>query len=62
VTVPFPLAWPLGMPRAKSHKASQFKTSLTKALDNVRGSIRLFGSDSGRPVTNVVISSNASIG
>lgn len=62
MTVPFPLAWPLGMPRASSRKSSQFKTSLTKALENVRDSIRLFGSDSGRPVSNVVISSNASLG
>lgn len=62
MTVPFPLAWPQGMPRASSRKSSQFKTSLTKALENVRDSIRLFGSDSGRPVTDVVISSNASLG
>ncbi|MEN5084316.1 J domain-containing protein [Bosea sp. TWI1241] len=62
MTVPFPLVWPIGFPRAKSRRSSQFKTSLAGALKNVQGSLRLFGSDSGRAVTNVVISSNVSLG
>lgn len=62
MTTPYPLNWPLGMPRAKSRRSSQFKTSLPKALDNVETSLRLFGSDSGRPVSNLVISSNVSLG
>lgn len=62
MTVPYPLNWPLGFPRAKNHRASQFKTSLAGALKNVQDSLRLFGNDSGKPVTNVVISSNVSLG
>lgn len=62
MTVAYPLAWPHGFPRAKSQKASQFKTSLAGALNNVQDSLRLFGNDSGKPITNVVISSNVSLG
>jgi hypothetical protein len=62
LTIPFPLAWPLGIPRAKSRKTSQFKASLTTALENVRNSLRLFAADSSTAVTNVVISSNVSLG
>ncbi|PZU87876.1 MAG: J domain-containing protein [Chelatococcus sp.] len=62
MTTPFPLAWPALMPRAASRRSSQFKTGLGGALKNVRESLRLFGNDSGRPVTDVVISSNVSLG
>ncbi|PZU95509.1 MAG: J domain-containing protein [Chelatococcus sp.] len=59
---PFPLCWPSGASRAKSRRSSQFKTGLSGALKNVRDSIRLFGNDSGRSVTEVIISSNVSLG
>lgn len=62
MTVPYPLNWPIGFPRSKSPKSSQFKTSLAGALKNVQDSLRLFGNDSGKPVANVVISSNVSLG
>jgi hypothetical protein len=35
---------------------------LSKALDNVERSLRLFGTDSGKPVKDVVLSSNVTLG
>jgi hypothetical protein len=57
-----PLTWPTMFPRAKSRQAGSFKTSLPAALKNVQNSIRLFGSDSGKRVEQLVISSNVSLG
>jgi hypothetical protein len=58
----YPLSWPEGFPRAKVRDAGRFKTSLAGALKNATDSLRLFGSDSGRAVTNVVLSSNVTLG
>jgi hypothetical protein len=58
----YPLCWPPGFPRTKTPGKSQFKTGLQAALTNVRTSLRLFGDDSGQAVTNLVISSNVSLG
>lgn len=55
---PFPLSWPDGLPRTERHVSSQFRTTLSGALKNVRESLRLFGVDSGKPVAEVVLSSN----
>lgn len=62
MTTPFPLAWPHGAPREKSPRTSQFRTSLAGALKNVQDSLILFGNDSGQKVTDIVISSNVSLG
>jgi hypothetical protein len=63
VIPPFPLQWPEGFPRyAASRGAGSFKTGLSTALNNVRDSLRLFGSDSGRPVADIVITSNVTLG
>lgn len=60
---PFPLAWPDHIPRWKGARQSgQFRTSLEGAMKNVEDSLRRFGSDSGKPVKNVVISSNVTLG
>lgn len=60
---PYPLAWPDGFPRnSGSRHAGAFKTGLTAALKNVRDSLRLFGQDSGRAVTEVSITSNVTLG
>lgn len=60
---PFPLAWPEGFPRYSGARgAGAFKTSLSGALSNVRDSLRLFGQDSGRAVSDVVITSNVTLG
>lgn len=58
----FPLAWPETMPRCKYREPGQFKTSLPAALDNVERSLKLFGQNSGKPVTGIILSSNCSLG
>lgn len=58
----YPLSWPEGFPRAKFREAGKFKTSLPAALENVRTSLRLFGSDSGKAVSDVILSSNVTLG
>lgn len=55
---PYPLAWPEGLPRNERHSSSSFRTGLNGALKNVKESLRLFGSDTGKPVSEVVLSSN----
>ena len=62
MTAAYPLTWPENFPRSTRREAGQFKTSLAKALANVEGSLRLFGRDSGKPVSNVVLSSNVTLG
>jgi len=59
VTIPaFPLHWPDGLPRTERKASSQFRTTLSAALKNVKGSLELFGRDSGKKVTDIVLSSN----
>lgn len=58
----YPLQWPEGFPRTRAPEKGAFKTSLGGALDNVESSLRLFGKDSGKPVSNVVLSSNVTLG
>ena len=58
MTVPYPLAWPAGVPRSQGKAASQFKTGLSTALKNVKSALQLFAKDSGKTVTDVVLSSN----
>lgn len=58
----FPLCWPDTMPRRTARDTGAFKTGLPGALKNVSDSLRLFGQDSGKPVSNVVISSNVTLG
>lgn len=57
---PYPLCWPDTMPRTSPDKRrrSAFKTTLAGAIKNVETSLRLFGQDSGKPVTNVSATSN----
>lgn len=60
---PYPLQWPDTMPRFKSaRQPGQFKTSLSGAMKNVSDSLRRFAADSGKPLGNVVISSNVTLG
>lgn len=58
----YPLSWPEAFPRSKSREAGKFKTSLPAALKNVQDSLRLFGADSGRAVSNIILSSNVTLG
>ncbi len=54
----YPLRWPDGLPRTENKVGSQFKTGLSSALNNVENSLRLFGQDSRKPVTGIILSSN----
>lgn len=58
----YPLQWPAGSPRSQKRTGSQFKTSLSKALNNVEESIRRFGSDTGKNISSIVLSSNCALG
>lgn len=61
--IPYPLQWPDTIPRwSKPREAGSFRTSLPGAIKNVQGSLKLFASDSGKPLTSVVISSNVTLG
>lgn len=62
MTTAYPLTWPQGWPRTKAPGTSQFRTSISGALNNVQDSIRRFASDSGKKVESVVISSNVTLG
>lgn len=62
MTQAYPLTWPDSWPRTKTPGKSQFKTSISAALNNVQDSLRRFGSDSGKKIEAVVISSNVTLG
>ena len=62
MTAAYPLQWPDAIPRAAKRETGSFRTELNPALKNVEESLRLFGVDSGRPVTEVVLSSNVTLG
>lgn len=58
----YPLSWPSGFPRSHSREYGRFKSSFNSARDNVEGSLRKFATDSRKVVSNLVISSNQTIG
>lgn len=57
----YPLTWPDHIPRTERRSTSQFRTQLNGALSNVRKSLSAFGSDSGKKIENVIISSNVTL-
>lgn len=59
---PYPVQWPEGQRRSERRRDSQFRTSLSKAMENVHRSLTKFGEDSGAKVTDIMITSNAAIG
>lgn len=58
----FPLTWPDNFPRSSKREKSRFQTSLVGALKNVTNSLQAFGRDSGKAVTDIVLSSNCALG
>lgn len=62
MTTAYPLTWPTTIARSATRGRHTFKASLTQALANVRTSLTLFGKDSGKPIGNLVISSNVTLG
>ena len=59
---PYPLTWPDHIDRATKREKSQFRTELPGAIKNVQTSLKLFATDSGKALTDVVISSNVTLG
>lgn len=62
MTAPYPLAWPEELPRTGGSQRSKFRTQLAGAMQNVRQSLRLFATETGGVVSNVVIRSNFTLG
>lgn len=62
MTSAYPLSWPPHIPRSRYRETAKFKVTLAVALENVQRSLRMFGKDSGKSVTNLVISSNCALG
>lgn len=64
MTQAYPLTWPQGIERTPRERraASTFKTALDPALKNVTNSLRRFGEATGKRVTDVVISTNYTLG
>jgi len=57
----YPLLWPEGQRRTQARIKSQFRTKLDGAVKNVQDSLRLFGEDSGKALSGLVVTSNASM-
>lgn len=57
-----PLQWPDIIPRCKVREKGRFDTTIARALGNVETSLRRFGSDSGKPLRDIVLSSNCTLG
>ncbi|MBT2326058.1 J domain-containing protein [Variovorax paradoxus] len=58
----FPLSWPATIPRSQEREKGKFQTTLAGALKNVDTSLQRFANDSGKDLTNIVISSNVTLG
>lgn len=58
MTTSYPLSWPPGFPRTKIREKGQFRTDYDSALRNVQRALRQFMNDSGKPISNPVLSSN----
>lgn len=60
----YPLCWPDGVARtpASKRRRSAFKVTLPRAVADLKDSLRLFGADTGSPVSGAVISSNVTLG
>ena len=62
MTAAYPLQWPPGIPRAPRREKGRFRTALATAINRVKASLAGFAKDSGKVLSNIVISSNASLG
>lgn len=61
MTTAYPLAWPQGFPRTLTRTTSKLRTSLPGAIGNLQSEMRLFGRDSGKAVSSIVVSSNVTL-
>jgi hypothetical protein len=58
----YPLSWPQGFARSKYRETGRFRSNWNAARENVEKSLELFARDSNKVITNLVISSNVTIG
>lgn len=58
----YPLTWPSTFPRKQYRESGRFKSTLASSLKNVRDSLRMFATDSGKKLEGLVISSNVTLG
>jgi hypothetical protein len=58
----YPLCWPETFPRSKSREKGRFSASLSVSLKNVETSLKRFGIDSNKTISNIVLSSNCTLG
>ena len=60
MTTSYPLSWPPGFPRTSKERREEgkFRTNYADALTNVRKSLIAFANDSGKKITDPVLSSN----
>lgn len=61
MTQAYPLHWPPGFPRTARQVRSQFRTSLDGSVRNVTESLRSFARDTGKDITNLIVSSNVTL-
>lgn len=57
-TSPYPLVWPDNIPRTASRSKSSFRTELKTAVHNVRKSLALFATDSGKRIGALQVTSD----
>ncbi|WP_427452228.1 J domain-containing protein [Litorimonas sp. WD9-15] len=58
VPTEYPLSWPEAVPRTRNPGTSSFRTGLSGAMNNVRKSLQMFSTETGKAITQIVISSN----
>lgn len=59
---PYPLCWPENVGRPRQTVRSQFRTSLSGAIGNIRDGMRMLLSELGEKQADLIISSNATLG
>lgn len=62
MTQAYPLTWPKEWPRTGNPEKSRFDTTISKAMNNVSKSLEMFSKDSGKKASDIVISSNVTLG
>lgn len=58
----YSLHWPTAQPRVERRERSPFRVTMARAVADLQDALRLFGTETGQPVSNLVISSNVTVG
>jgi len=62
VPTAFPLEWPAGIARNARRQRANFRVTMSRAVEDTRDALRLFSRDTGKGVSEIVISSNVTLG